>query len=274
MFRVLTCLTVQHDWRLVVLAGVVCLLASMAAISPFHRARATAAAARAGWIVTAGVAAGFGIWATHFIAMLAYAPGVAISYDIGLTALSLIVAVVITSAGFALAVYGPPRWSALAGGAIVGAGIASMHYLGMWALQLPGRVSWSLDLVLVSIALAILFGTAALATAVRGNDLRATLGSALLLTLAVVAHHFTAMGAIEIIPDPTRAITEYSLSPGALALTITGAAVAFFGMCLVGAFADSRLRKRDRLLRTAVSHMSQGLVIFDASARLVVCNDR
>jgi NO-binding membrane sensor protein with MHYT domain len=40
MFRVLNCLTTEHDWRLVALAGVICFLASLAAISLFHRAAA------------------------------------------------------------------------------------------------------------------------------------------------------------------------------------------------------------------------------------------
>jgi len=77
MYRVLTCLSGEHDLRLVVLAGFVCFLASLAAISLFHRARATRRRTRVTWIVIAGVAAGCGIWSTHFIAMLAYDPGVA-----------------------------------------------------------------------------------------------------------------------------------------------------------------------------------------------------
>ena len=72
MFRTLTCLTTQHDWRLVVIAGIVCFLASVTAITLFHRARSTAGRASAIWIAAAGVATGSGIWATHFLAMLAY----------------------------------------------------------------------------------------------------------------------------------------------------------------------------------------------------------
>src|SRR3954469_10338898 len=106
MYRVLTCLTGEHDLRLVVLAGGVCFLASLAAISLFHRARATQGRARATWILIAGTAAGCGIWATHFIAMLAYEPGIATAYDIGLTALSLIAAVAVTSLGLGAAVAG------------------------------------------------------------------------------------------------------------------------------------------------------------------------
>jgi diguanylate cyclase (GGDEF)-like protein len=303
MFRILSCLALEHDWRLVILAGVVCFLASFAAISLLHRAQATQARARAAWLVTAGAATGCGIWATHFIAMLAYEPGMAISYDIGLTGLSLVAAIALTAAGLAVALCGRNRWSAALGGAIVGGGVACMHYTGMWAVEMPGQVVWSLDLVLTSILVGMLFGMGALAIAVRRDTLKATLGAALLLTLAIVSHHFTAMGAVGIIPDPLRAVAALSLSPSSLAFAIAGAAVAVLGMSLMGALADrrlaakrnefadtvgelnrarqqliadteSRLREHNLRLDAALNNMSQGLCMFDADARLVVCNGR
>jgi len=72
MHQVLYCLTEEHDWRLVALGGAVCLLASAAAISLFHRARATHGSGRLVWIALDAAVSGCGIWATHFIAMLAY----------------------------------------------------------------------------------------------------------------------------------------------------------------------------------------------------------
>jgi NO-binding membrane sensor protein with MHYT domain len=213
MFRVLTCLGTEHDLRLVVVAGLVCFLASLTAVNLFARARAATGRARASWIVGAGASTGCGIWATHFIAMLAYDPGLPIAYNIGLTGLSLLAAVTITCAGLALALYNPLRAGAVIGGAIVGGGVACMHYLGMNAVELPGRVTWSWDLVATSIALGMALGIAALTVAVQRTGPRATLLAAFLLTLAIVSHHFTAMGAVEIVPDPTRVITALSLSP-------------------------------------------------------------
>src|ERR1700730_359783 len=241
MFRVLTCLTGEHDWRLVILAGIVCFLASLAAISLFHRARATGGRTRAIWTVTAGAATGCGIWATHFIAKRAYYPGVRTPHDISLTALSLLAAAAVTSFGLAFAVYHPGRWRAAAGGGIVGAGVAFMHYTGMAALELPGHVTWIPGLVAWSVALGMIFGAAALAAAARSDDTRTTLLAALLLTLAIISHHFTAMGAVEIVPDPTRLIHSFSLAPTSLALAIAGAAVAVLGMSLVGALADRHI---------------------------------
>ena len=120
MFQVFTCLTVQHDWRLVVLAGIVCFLASTAAINLFHRAQATTGRARLVWLSLDAAAAGFGIWATHFIAILAYDPGVGAGYNLGLTILSLLIAAFITGAGLSIALRNFGAWTAALGGAVVG----------------------------------------------------------------------------------------------------------------------------------------------------------
>jgi methyl-accepting chemotaxis protein len=274
MFRILTCLTTQHDLRLVVAAGVVCLLASLTAITLFYRARSTAGVARAVWLAAAGAATGCGIWATHFLAMLAYEPGVPLAYDINLTTLSLVAAATITGGGLAAAVFIPGRWGAPIGGGIIGAGVACMHYLGMGALELPGHIAWDLPLVVVSIVLGMVLGMAALAVAVRWQGQRALWASALLLTLAIVSHHFTAMGAVEIVPDPTRVFTAPALPPASLAIAIASVAVAILGMTLISAFADRRIDDQGRLLDLALNNMSQGVVMLDMNGRLVVCNER
>ena len=274
MFRVFNCLTTQHDLRLVVVAGLICFLASFTAIDLFRRARALSGWARVGWIVVAGGAAGCGIWATHFIALLSYEPGVPVAYNLGLTALSLLVAAVITSLGLGVAVYVGRTWAAAVGGSIVGVGVVCMHFLGMSAVELPGRIGWSLDLVVAAIVLAMLFGSASLVVAMMRRDLRQRLLAALLLTLSIVSLHFTAMGAVAIIPDPTQTITASSLSPIALALAIATVTVSILSMSLVSAFGDRRVGDKSLLLSTVLNNMSQGVVMFDANERLVICNDR
>src|SRR5262249_32741091 len=120
----------------------------------------------------------------------------------------------------------------------------------------------------------MLFGMAALRVASRHDGMRTMTLAAVLLTLAIVSHHFTAMGAVEIVPDPTRVITAFSWSPGSLALVVASAAVAVLGMSLVSAFADRRIDANGRLLAIALNNMTQGVVMFDRTERLVVCNDR
>jgi methyl-accepting chemotaxis protein len=274
MFRVLTCLTVEHDWRLVAVAAVVCLFASLTAVNLFNRARATAGRARAIWIIAAAVATGFGIWATHFVAMLAYEPGIPIAYGLSLTMLSLAAAAFITGVGLSIAVYWQTRWATPLAGAVVGGGIAAMHYTGMYAVEIPGRVTWQVPLVFASIVFGMVLGAAAMVVAIRSYRRRDAAFAAVLLTLAIVSHHFTAMGAVEIVPDPTRTIDALTLSPGILAVAIASAAMAILCVSLVGAFAGRRLDEKSSFLTIVLNNMTQGIILFDADERVLVCNDR
>jgi len=274
MFRVLTCLTVEHDWRLVGVAAVLCLFASLTAVNLFNRARATAGRARALWIIAAAIATGFGIWATHFVAMLAYEPGIPIAYSLSLTVLSLAAAALITGSGLSIAVYSGASWAPALAGAVVGGGIAAMHYTGMFAVQIPGRVTWDLPLVLASIFFGMALGAAAMVVAIRSYRRRDAALAAVLLTLAIVSHHFTAMGAVEIVPDPARSIDALTLSPGVLAIAIASAAMAILCVSLVGAFAGRRLDESSTFLAIVINNMTQGVILFDAYERVLVCNDR
>ena len=273
MFRVFNCLATQHDLRLVIVAGIVCFLSSVTAITLFYRARSTAGRARLIWIAAAGAASGCGIWATHFLAMLAYDPDIPVAYDINLTILSLLAAAIVTGLGLAVAVFFS-RSGALIGGAIIGIGVACMHYLGMAALELPGHIAWELPYVAASIVIGMVLAMAALTVAERLRSRSGLLFAALLLTLAIVSHHFTAMAAVDVVPDPTRTLAEMSLSPTSLALAIASIAVAILGMSLVSAFADRRLDDKGLLLELALNNMTQGVVLFDSTGRLLICNER
>jgi diguanylate cyclase (GGDEF)-like protein/PAS domain S-box-containing protein len=277
MFRVYACLTVDHDWRLVVLAGAVCFLASAVAVSLFHRAQASTGPARLVWLGLDATAAGCGIWATHFIAMLAYDPGIGASYDRVLTILSLLIAVSITGAGLATAALDINRWTAILGGAVVGGGIAAMHYTGMMALELPGRISWAPNLVVSSIALGIAFGAIALYFAVKRENWVNTLSATILFALAILFMHFTGMGALQVVADPTRVNDATALSPASLSLVIASVAAIVLGVSLVASLSDRqskrKLRGQQMLLDTALENMSQGLCMFNADGRIMLCNE-
>ena len=278
MFQVYTCLTNDHDWRLVVLAGAVCLLASAVAVILFHRAQATNGRTQFVWLALDAAAAGCGIWATHFIAMLAYDPAIGTGYNLAITILSLLIAVLITGAGLAAALLDLGRWTAAFGGAVVGGGIAAMHYTGMMALEVPGRMTWTPNLVVASIVLGIAFGSFALHFAARRDDWVNTVIATVLFALAILLMHFTAMGAVLVVADPTRINDAAVLSPATLSLVIAGIVTIVLGICLVAALSDrqanGKLQQQKILLDTALENMSQGLCMFDADGRIVLFNER
>ena len=278
MYRVLTCLTTEHDWRLVVLAGTICWLASAVAISLFHRARASRGRTRATWIGLDAAVGGCGIWATHFVAMLAYDPGAGAGYSIPVTLLSLVFAISIVAIGLCIALSSARQSVIALGGAVIGGGVAAMHYTGMAALELPAFIVWSPGLVVASIVFGSLFAAIALLVAVRRDNPVHTVAATGLLTVAIVSHHFTAMGAVTLIPDPTLGTDGLSISPTALSFLTAVAAFAILGLSLLAAMIDRRakgeLHNQKVLLDTALDNMSQGLSMFDADGRILLYNDR
>ena len=208
MLTVYNCIANEHDLRLVALAAIICALASFTAISILHHARRSAGSMRWLWLAVSATASGFGIWATHFVAMLAFSPGIASGYNISLTFLSLLAAITLTGLGLAVALAKPIPGATALGGAIVGGGIATMHYTGMAAFEVAGRIYWNPQLVLASIILGAVIGGLALAVGLRNNAWKSKILGALALTVAICSHHFTAIGAVSIIPDPTIAVSE------------------------------------------------------------------
>ncbi len=281
MFRVYDCLTVDHDLRLVALAVAICFLASAVAISLFHRAQATTGRMQLVWLSLDAVTAGCGIWATHFIAMLAYDPIIGAGYNLVLTIVSLLIAVFITGAGLAAALFKFGRWTAAAaaiGGAVVGCGIAAMHYIGMLALEVPGRITWIPALVVASVALGLSLGSIALHFAAKRDDWANTLPAVVLLASAILATHFTGMGAVLFMPDPTRLPEAGSLSPASFSLVVAAVTTVILVLSFVVALTDRRsqrqLQQQKILLNAALENMSQGLCMFDRDGRIVLFNDR
>lgn len=93
MFRVLECVVQEHDYRFVLLAALVCLLGNVGLFVLLKRSIFCIQARRGHWLFVAAVAEGVAVWATHFIAMLAYDGVTPISFDVGLTILSVIIAI-------------------------------------------------------------------------------------------------------------------------------------------------------------------------------------
>ena len=275
MYAVFNCIAYEHDLRLVGLAAVICTLASYTAISLLHHVRRSRGHMRRAWLTVSALSTGFGVWATHFIAMLAFSPGIPTAYNITLTALSLVAAILLTGAGLAVAVESIAGAGAWLGGAMVGGGIAAMHYTGMAAFEIPGHIVWNPVLVAVSIALGGLLGAPALAIGLRGDFVKWKILGALLLTAAICSHHFTAMGAAKIILDPAIGLSGTALAPGWLAVAVAFASFVIVVLALGGVAIEMRARRREletELMRGAANATFEGLLVCDG-ATIVTVND-
>jgi diguanylate cyclase (GGDEF)-like protein len=219
MLKVLECLTQQHDHRFVALAAIVCVAGCWFTLRLYSRTRRSSNDEKLGWIFLSAVAAGSAVWTTHFIAMLGFTPTVPYGYQPFLTLLSWFVAVAAAAVAFWIAV-SKSKWAAIAGGAAFGAGVGTMHYIGMMALLIPGVVHWDPIVISASVAMSMTLGAAALYLVPQQMTFKATAIATLVLTLSIVALHFTGMGAITIIPDPTITVPQWHFEKSYLALAI------------------------------------------------------
>jgi diguanylate cyclase (GGDEF)-like protein/PAS domain S-box-containing protein len=269
MLKVYNCIATEHDLRLVALAAFVCILASITAIKLLRYARISTGQMRRVWLAVSAISTGFGIWATHFIAMLAFTPGIPSGYNIVLTVLSLIAAILLTGAGLSMSLMRNWRPAPFVGGAVVAGGIATMHYTGMAAFEIAGIILWDPVLVAASIVLGAAIGAVALPVGLHGDGGRWTLGGALLLTLAICSHHFTAMGAVSILPDPTIEVSQAALPAAWLAIGVAIASLAILGLATAGVVIDIRDHRRSQLetdrMRELADASVEGLLVCDGN---------
>ena len=267
MLTVYDCIVSEHDLRLVALAALVCALASLTAVNLLHHVRRSGHSSRIVWLGIAAASTGFGIWATHFIAMLAFSPSLPTAYNVVLTVISLIAAVALTGIGFGAALLPGLAAAPWIGGAMVGGGIAVMHYTGMAAFEVAGTIAWDPALVASSILLGGLIGAASLFVALRSFSLSSKLVGALLLTVAICSHHFTAMGAVAITPDPAIALSPSSIRTEWLATGVAFVSLAILLLAVVALSLDIRERRRASL------EMERMRDLTDAAVEgLVLCN--
>ncbi|PZF96201.1 MHYT domain-containing protein, partial [Micromonospora endophytica] len=143
---------------------------------------------------------GTAIWTMHFMAMLGFAvTGTRIRYDVPITVVSALIAVV--AVGLGLAIVGTGKLSVIriiAGGLFAGSGVAAMHYTGMAAMRLDGRLGYDQLRVALSVLIAVVAATVALWLAVTVRRGLAIFGSALVMGVAVNGMHFTGMSALSV----------------------------------------------------------------------------
>lgn len=179
------------------------------------RALGASGRSRRNWLVTAASAIGTGIWTMHFVAMLGFSvSGTDIRYDVPLTVLSLLVAMLVVCAGVFAVGYSRDRTRALfLGGLTTGLGVASMHYLGMAAVRLHGEVRYDPLLVGLSVLIAVVAATAALWAALNIKSPVAVTIASLIMGAAVSSMHYTGMFAVGVDVTPSDEVL-----PGATAM--------------------------------------------------------
>ncbi len=241
MFRIIDCITVDHDIPILLLALAICVSGSLASVMVSGRARVASERA-AEWTALLGVCIGATAWSTHFVAMLAYKTGLPMTYDLLLTACSLLAGIALAALGSHLArIQSSQARAALFGGTIVGCGVIVLHYLGMAGLNLPGVLTYDPVYVTASVLLSVGLGAGAMNTLFGRPRANKSLIGVLLLVAMIASLHFTGMAAIELSLDPELDPVSEGVSRLAIILAVTVSAFATLGIGTVAAIIDRRL---------------------------------
>lgn len=269
MFSVITCIRDNHDWRLVLAAAAVCLVGAMAAMLLLSRVQECDAGRRKLWIGASAFAFGTGVWATHFIAMLAYDGGMPIGYQLGLTALSFLLSVVGSWAAILVASESRGRFSRIRGGVLMALGIASMHLTGMQAIETQATILYDPLMTLSAVLAGALLSSAAFHAFSQLKGLRRLLASSITFVLAICALHFISMASITLLPDPGKQVPAAVLDASLLAAIVVVAATTLILIALAAVFIESHLTD----LRGLANASQEGLLIL-RQGRIIDANER
>jgi NO-binding membrane sensor protein with MHYT domain len=264
--------TGTHNPYLVALSILVASFASYVALDLGGHVGAARGLARRVWLVAAAITMGGGIWSMHFVGMLAFIMPIPMSYDIGLTALSLVVAIFVTGVGF----YVISRHSAsplrlVLSGIFMGLGIAAMHYTGMAAMRGHAELSYDRLFVALSLVIAIGASTAALWLAFRTTDLGQKLVAAVVMGLAISGMHYTAMrAAIFTAHGPVHEDqVNASLDQTNLALAVAGITIVILAFASIASlFEQKRAEEALRQARADLARVNRVTTMAELTASL------
>ncbi len=238
------------------------------------------------WLAAGAFAMGSGIWAMHFIGMLAFSIPVRMSYDVSVTVLSMVPAVFASAVALHFTARDSlRRWQLQLGGLLMGLGIGTMHYTGMEAMIMDAYMGYDLELFALSILMAHLLATTSLyikffiARRRPGNALSTKLGSAVVMGLAVTGMHYTAMAAAEFYPLATAEAPTMAFRPFYMGIAITVVTSVIMGLAVVSTIIDRRMEAITRSLlvseersRLLLESAGEGICGFDLEGRTVFVN--
>src|SRR6201997_26054 len=254
----------SYNYALVALSVLIAMFASYAALDLAGRVTAAGGWTRAVWLLVGAGAMGTGIWSMHYIGMLAFILPIPVAYHWPTVLLSLLAAI-LASLG-ALYVVSRQKMDAsraVAGSVLMGAGIASMHYIGMAAMRLPAMCQFSSFLVVLSVVFAVLISLAALWIAFHLRDEKAEIGwrkiaGAVVMGAAIPVMHYTGMAAASFTPSGMPVDLSRAVSPSALGTAgIAAVTLIVLGLALLTSWVDRRFAAQTLELQERKLHRSE-----------------
>jgi NO-binding membrane sensor protein with MHYT domain/CheY-like chemotaxis protein/nitrogen-specific signal transduction histidine kinase len=247
----------HYETPLVLVSILVAIAASYAALSLAGRVSESRGRAVLAWVVGGSVAMGSGIWAMHFVGMLAFRLPIPIAFDLPLTLASLLLPIAASCLALwqvSRAELGPVRLAVSA--LVMGVGINAMHYTGMAAMRMEPGIVYDPWLFALSVVIAIAASGLALwiAFRLRRNVPHVWLprvGAAVVMGAAIVGMHYTGMAAASFPQDSVCMAARGGVNHDGLATLVVIATFGVLGFALLASLFDARLEANARVLQVS-----------------------
>ena len=190
----------NYNFYIVGLSILIAILASYSALNITGKVSHAKGRAVVFWLLAGSVVMGCGVWAMHFVGMLAFHMNMPVQYDVLLTIVSMSASVLSAFIAFWITMPKRVNWINIAlGGLIMGCGIIAMHYIGMEAMVMPMPISYNKFWLACSILIALLASYAALILFLKFRHQPSASSSksisAILMGVAICGMHYTGMKA-------------------------------------------------------------------------------
>jgi PAS domain S-box-containing protein len=277
----------HYDYRLVALSVFISILAAFAALDLAERVTASRSGSRLAWLYGGAAAMGIGIWAMHYVGMVAFDLPVPVMYDWPTVVLSLLTAILASAVALFIVSRQTMGLARTAGCSVMmGSGIAAVHYIGMEAMRLQAMDIYSPGLVVLSVFLAVAISFVALQLAFAGRQDHSSWGrrklwSGLILGAAIPIMHYVGMAAVRFMPEPdfsaslkhAVAITSFGLAAIIVAtIIILGHVYAVSTINRRFSHQALQLTERAIQLKTIFDNLMEGIVVLDKRNSVVQIN--
>jgi signal transduction histidine kinase/CheY-like chemotaxis protein len=266
----------HYEPSLVLLSILVAMFASYTTLSLAMRVKATQGLAPHAWMAGGAFAMGSGIWAMHFIGMLAFRLPIPLAYDPAITFVSWLLPVMVSGLALWQVRHREIAGRHLAWGALLmGLGINAMHYTGMAGMRMDPAITYDPWLFLASVAIAIGASAGALWIAFRLNEnllhpRLLQLGAAVVMGGAIAGMHYIGMAAAHFEAGSVCRAAAGGVDQDHLAILVAVATCAVLTIALLAAIFDTRLEMRTRTLAASLETAAerQALYLREQKARV------
>jgi PAS domain S-box-containing protein len=246
----------HFELRIFILALIVIIVASFSAfemVTNIYRAKR-----KKKWLLFSSFIMGIGIWTLHFMGMLGNDVHGFVSYHLGLTVLSLLLALLFSFMNLYLMTKTNPNMNFLLLTIVMMVCMNIVHFTGMKSMILNVEIQYDGKIVVIGELIAFIYLSIAFYILAHHKQKRWTTPvSSLLIGIGLSGFHLTAMKAVKLVQSSTPFDLDnlihllpfnYSLSPDTLAYWLGMTVIVIIGSIVVIAQYDKHEAKKNQVL--------------------------